>query len=92
MMRRILISMGLAVGLAACEPAEETEPTAEPMPAGPVDDAVAPEDLPPDDAIPAEEEVPEDLAPPAVAPALPGVDTETPVMPPMPADPDNPVG
>lgn len=83
MMRRILLAVGLTAGLAACEPAEETAPAAEPMPAGPVDDAVAPEDLPPDDAIPPEEEVPEGVAP---------YDDQDPVMPPMPADPDNPVG
>ena len=45
-MRAILIGAGLALGLAACEPAEETEPAADPMPAGPVDDAIAPFDRP----------------------------------------------
>ena len=38
-MRAILIGAGLALGLAACEPAGDTEPAADPMPAGPVDDA-----------------------------------------------------
>jgi len=82
-MRAILIGAGLALGLAACEPAEETEPAVDPVPMGPVDDAIAAEDLPPDEAIPPEEEVPAEAMP---------VNPEEPVSPPMPADPGNPVG
>ena len=86
MSRLLMIGAGVvtAAALAGCQPAaDETEQAPPVVERGPLDNAIAAEDLPPDDAIPAEEEVPDEAAPPA---------PEGPVGPPMPADPDRPVG
>ena len=85
-MRRLLMTsavFAVAGGLAGCEPASEETPTAPAVvEQGPLDDAIAAEDLPPDEAIPAEEDVPAEAAPPS---------PDEPVGPPMPAVPDHPV-